>query len=83
MRDLFVRSLDLSRDEGNGSLPWKYAGVSLSPKSSLILLAGSLQPNRTYQMMVYLENKRNRSSRGMGYLLVRVEKTFPKMIAIG
>ena len=83
MRDLFFRSPDLIYDEGNGSLPWKYTGVSLSSPLSLILLAGSLQPNRTYQLMVYLESKRNHSSQGTGYLLVRVEKTFPKMIAIG
>jgi hypothetical protein len=60
---------------------WKYNDVSL--KSSLIILGGSLQPNRTYQFMVYMENRQNRSLQATGYVLVQVENTLPKMIAIG
>ena len=62
---------------------WKYDGVTLSVKSSLIILAGSLQSNRTYQFMVYMENRRNSSLQAIGYVLVLVEDTRPQMIAIG
>ena len=68
---------------GNGSLPWHFNGVPSSLKSSLIILAGSLRSNRTYQMMVYIVNKRKSSFQGTGYLLVHVEQTFPKLIVIG
>ena len=68
--------------EGNQTA-WKYTGVSLSSKSSLTILAGSLQPNRTYQWMVYMENRQNSSLQATGYVLVQVANTLPKMIAIG
>jgi hypothetical protein len=59
----------------------KYNDIPL--KSSLTILAGSLQPNRSYQFMVYMENRRNSSLQATGYVLVQVENTLPKMIAIG
>jgi len=62
---------------------WKYNGVNLSLKSSVTILANSLQSNRTYQFMVYMENRRNNSLQTTGYVLVKVENTFSKMIAIG
>ena len=78
-----LNSFCLNREIGNGSLPWHFNGVPSSLKSSLILLAGSLRSNRTYQMMVYMVNKRNSSLQGTGYLLVHVEQTFPQLIVIG
>ena len=68
--------------QGNGTV-WVYNGVALSPKSSLTILAGSLQSNRTYQFMTYMENRRNSSVQATGYVLVRVENTRPQMIIIG
>lgn len=68
--------------KGNGTA-WKFDGVTLSPKSSLTILAGSLQSNRSYQFMVYMENRLDRSVQATGYVLVRVEDTRPQMIAIG
>ncbi|CAF1184610.1 unnamed protein product [Adineta ricciae] len=51
--------------------------------SSLTILAGTLQFNRTYQFMVYMENRRNSSLQATGYVLVNVEETRPQMILIG
>ena len=59
---------------------WKYTD---SIKSSLTILSRSLQSNRTYQFMVYMENRRNSSLQATGYVLVKVEDTRPQMIAIG
>ena len=67
----------------NGSVSWRYAGVSQTVKSSLMILGGSFRSNRTYQWMVQMENKRNNSLQGTGYLLVRLEDTFPQLIAVG
>ena len=70
--------------EVNGSsLSWRYAGVPSSLQSSLILLGGSLRANLTYQWKLQIENKRNNSLQGTGFLLLRVEDTFPQLIAIG
>lgn len=46
----------------------------MSFKSSITILAGSLQFNRTYQFMVSLENIHNSSLGTIGYLLVRVDE---------
>jgi hypothetical protein len=54
-----------------------------SIKSSLTILSGSLQSNRTYQFMVYMENRRNSSLQATGYVLVKVEDTRPQLIVIG
>ena len=63
------------RFSGNES-SWRFDDV-------LTILAGSLQPNRTYQFMVYMENRRNSSRQATGYVLVKVEDTRPQLIAIG
>ena len=42
-----------------------------------------MAPNRTYQFMVHMENRRNASPPVTGYLLVRVEESRPQMIIIG
>ena len=59
---------------------WKYSSWI---QSSVTILSGSLQSNRTYQFMVYMENRRNSTLQATGYVLVRVEDTHPQMIAIG
>ncbi|CAF3732096.1 unnamed protein product, partial [Adineta steineri] len=58
---------------------WKFSN---SIKSSLTILSNSLQSNRTYQFMVYMENRRNSSLQATGYVLVKVEDTHPQMILI-
>ena len=60
-----------------------YGNSSVSPKSSLTIRAGSLQTNRMYQFMVYMENRKNSSIQATGYVLVTVEVTRPRLIAIG
>ncbi len=59
---------------------WEYGN---SIKSSITLLANSLESNRTYQFMVYMENRQNSSIQATGYLLVEVVDIRPQMIAIG
>ncbi len=59
---------------------WKYGD---SIKSSVTILSGSFQSNRTYQFMVYMENRQNSSLQVTGYVLVQVEDTRPQMIVIG
>ncbi len=59
---------------------WKYTN---SIKSSVTILGKSLQSNRTYQFMAYMENRRNSSIQATGYVLVKIEDTRPQMIAIG
>lgn len=66
----------------NGNL-WRFDGVSQSIKSSVTILGKSVRPNRTYQWMVYMENKRNNSVQATGYLLVQLVDTRPQMIVIG
>jgi hypothetical protein len=58
-------------------------GGNLAMKSSVIIRSGSFQSNRTYQFMVFMQNKQNSTLTATGYVLVRIEDTYPKMIAIG
>jgi hypothetical protein len=67
---------------GNGSTVI-YNGVSNSSKSALLIPAGSLQPNQTYQFKVCMDHKRNQSDQATGYVLVRVEETIQRTIAVG
>jgi hypothetical protein len=79
-------SIDDSRnDPSNPSCLSNRTGFKFgnSIESSLTILAGSLQSNRTYQFMVYMENRRNSSLQATGYVLVQVEDTHPQMILIG
>jgi len=76
---------DLRNDSSNPSClsnrtGWKFGN---SIESSLTILAGSLQSNRTYQFMVQMENRQNSSLQATGYALVQVEDTHPQMILIG
>jgi hypothetical protein len=54
----------------------------VSPKSSITILSGSFLSNRTYQLMVYMESRRNFTLQATGYLLVRVDDTQSQMIVI-
>ncbi|CAF1496675.1 unnamed protein product [Adineta ricciae] len=60
-----------------------FGNSTLSPNSSLTILAGSLQSNQMYQFMVYMENKKNSSIQATGFVLVTVVVTLPKLIIIG
>jgi hypothetical protein len=76
---------DMRNDSSNPSClsnrtGWKFGN---SINSSLTILSGSLQSNRTYQFMVYMVNRRNSSAQATGYVLVNVVDTHPQMIAIG
>ncbi len=76
---------DLRNDSSNPSClsnrtGWKFGN---SIESSLTILAGSLQSNRTYQFMVHMENHQNSSIQATGYALVQVEDTNSPIIVIG
>jgi hypothetical protein len=68
--------------EGNG-VWWRYDGLVLSPKSSLSILPGALQVDRTYQFRVVMENRQNTSEQIFGHVLVRVEPKHRPTIFIG
>jgi len=59
---------------------WQFGN---SIESSVTILGKSLQSNRTYQFMVYMQNLRNSSIQATGYVLVTVVDTSPQMIVIG
>ena len=58
---------------------WKYSN---SIKSSITILSQSLQSNRTYQFMVYMENRQNSSVQATGYLLVQLDNAQTQLIAV-
>ena len=66
----------------SGTSSWQYPTQTTSPKSSLTILSRSLAFNRTYQWMVYMENRRNATLQATGYVLVRVDDTRPQMVAV-
>lgn len=66
---------------GNGT-GLQYNGKNNSLKSSLTILANSLDSNQTYQFMVRMENRQNASAQATGYLLVRTVDTQPQLIII-
>jgi hypothetical protein len=47
----------------------------------VIILAGSLKHNHTYQFVVFLVNRRNSTAQATGYLLVKVDDSHPQMVA--
>ncbi|CAF1691071.1 unnamed protein product, partial [Adineta ricciae] len=55
---------------------------SSSLKSSLIISAGTLATNETYQFMVRMTNRDNSSVQTFGYLLVQVDRINSPMIVI-
>jgi hypothetical protein len=76
---------DMRNDPSNPSCLSNRTGFQFgnSINSSLTILSGSLQSNRTYQFMVQMENRRNSSLQVTGYVLVKVEDTRSQMILIG
>ena len=76
---------DMRNDSSNPSCLSNRTGWQFtdSIRSSLTILAGSLQSNRTYQFMVNMTNRRNSSRQATGYVLVKVEDTRPYIIIIG
>ncbi|CAF4060500.1 unnamed protein product, partial [Adineta steineri] len=72
----------LSSRSGNGT-GLIFGNLTLSPNSSLTVLGGSLQLNQIYQFMVYMENRKNSSIQGTGYVFVTTEVTHPQLIAVG
>ena len=60
-----------------------YGNSSVSPRSSLIIRGGSLQPNQIYQFMIHIGNRRNSSIQSIGYLLVNIKLTDAPLITIG
>ncbi|CAF1545398.1 unnamed protein product, partial [Adineta steineri] len=72
----------LSNRSGNGT-GLIFGNLTLSPNSSLTVLGGSLQANQIYQFMVYMENRKNSSIQGTGYVFVTVQVTHPQLIAVG
>jgi hypothetical protein len=67
--------------KGNGTV-LQFGGSTVSPQSSLTILANSLKSNQTYQFMVYMENRQNSSIQATGYLLVQVDETQPQLIVM-
>ena len=60
----------------------KYSSVT-GTRSSVVIIAGSLESNHSYQFCVIMVNRRNASLQSTGYVLVTVEDTKPQLIAIG
>ncbi|CAF4830827.1 unnamed protein product [Rotaria sp. Silwood1] len=56
--------------------------MSTAPNSSLIITAGSLLSNRTYQFMVRMENRQISSIQVTGFVLVNVVDTRSPVIAV-
>ncbi len=80
----YLVAIDDSRnDSSNPSCLSNRTGLQYgnSINSSLTILSGSLQSNRTYQFMIYMTNRQNSSRQATDYLLV-VEDTHPQMILI-
>ncbi|UJR25703.1 hypothetical protein I4U23_007054 [Adineta vaga] len=75
---------DMRNDTSNPSCLSNRTGWQLdnSTNSSLTILPGSLQSNRTYQFMVHMENRQNSSTQAAGYVLVKVEDSSPQLILI-
>jgi len=57
---------------------WRFG----SKKSSVTILANSLQSNETYQFMVMMTSGQNESVQAKGYLLVQVVDQQPQLIII-
>ena len=53
-----------------------------SSKSSIIISPGLLQSNRTNQFLVHMEDLQNVSVKATGYVLVKIEDTYPPIILI-
>ena len=78
-----MKNKETQRDIADNQTGWRFANSSRAEQSSLEILAASFQPNRTYQWMVYMENRRNASVQATGFVLVQVEETRPVLVVIG
>ena len=67
----------------NNQTTVQYVGVGPSSTSSVIIRAGSLQPDRTYQFMTEMQNLRNIRSQATGYVLVQVVDTSTPVVVVG
>ena len=67
--------------DNNGK--WNYTGVKLAPESSVTILAGSLQLNRTYQFLLQMINRQDASLQVTGYVLAEIKDSNRPMIAMG
>ena len=87
--DSTFQELFLSNDSNDQSCfnisrtMWYYNGSSISPQSSLIIVAGSLLSNRTYRFRVTMINLYNSSIKVVGTLLVNVVEINSYFIAVG
>ena len=63
--------MNIIKDNG---LIWKYVGITLSTKSSITILSGSLKSNVTYQFMVKMINRQKSTLQINGYLLVQSQE---------
>ena len=75
---MFDKSLKFD-PEGSAAVRWSAHFASLVSH----ILAESLLINRTYQFQVFMENRRNASLQATGFLLVRVDDTYPQLVIIG
>ena len=67
----------------NNQTAVQYVGVGPSSTSSVAIQAGSLQPNRTYQFKIEMQNLRTNLSQATGYVLVQVVDTSSPIVAVG
>ncbi len=51
--------------------------------SSLKIFGNSFELNRTYQLMVSINNRQNSALKNRGYLIIHVQNTFSHQISIG
>jgi hypothetical protein len=65
------------------SVPWLYMGSDVTSTSAIMVRGGSLPSNRTYQFVVFMENRHNASLQATGYLLVQVPDAHPQLVLIG
>ena len=61
----------------------QFVGVGPESKSSVLIRAGSLRPNRTYQFMTEMQHRRNNRSQATGFVLVEVVDTSLPITFVG
>ena len=61
----------------------QYVGVGPGSRSSIIIRAGLLLPNRTYQFSTQMQNRRNSLSQATGYVLVEVVDASLPIVFVG
>lgn len=61
----------------------EYVGIGPGSRSSIIIRAGSLRSNRTYQFMTEMQHRRDNRSQATGDVLVQVADRSLPIIAVG